>query len=93
MDTRKSRAPDVSDQHCRDTAATAKDDVHRHRDVVPKSEVVQHVDGAEKDDIGYPYDERDCSGFEEERRMRGGEVGRPCHDCHEEELADGDEEA
>ena len=93
MNTREPRAPDVSNEHCRDAPAAAKYDMYRHGDVVTKGEVVKHVDGAEKDDVGDPYDQRDCSGFEEERRVRGGEVGRPCHDCHEEELADGDEEA
>ena len=66
--------------------------MYRHRNVVSKSEVVKHVDSAEKDDVGHPYDQRYCSWFEKKRWMRSGKVRWPCQDRNKEELAEGDEE-
>lgn len=42
--------------------------MHRHRDVVAESEVIQHVDGEEHDNIWKPSSQRDGAVFEEEGR-------------------------
>ncbi len=66
--------------------------MYRHRDVVAKSEVVQHVDSEEHRDVWKPSNQRDSSIFDEERRAGGGEVNRPSEESRDNELDEGDEE-
>lgn len=52
--------------------------MNRNRYIVAEREVVQHVDDEEQCDAREPSYHGNSSGFEEEGRMGGREVGGPC---------------
>ncbi len=65
----------------------------RHGNIVAKSEIVQHVDSEEHQDIRKPSNQGDSSFFDKEWRMGGGEVRWPCEESRYNELDESDEEA
>lgn len=67
--------------------------MYRDGDIVAESEVVQHVDGEEHQDVGKPSNQRNSSIFDEKGRAGGREVRGPCEESRDDELDEGDEEA
>ena len=49
-------APSVADQHRHHATTASEDDMNGHRDVAAEGVVVQHVDGEEHGDVGYPFE-------------------------------------
>lgn len=60
-------------------------------DVVAESEIVEHVDGEEKEDIRYPASHRHGRGFQEPWGVRRGNVSWQREEEGDEELDKGDE--
>lgn len=67
--------------------------MNRNRYIVAEREVVQHVDDEEQCDAREPSYHGNSSGFEEEGRMGGREVGGPCEQGRYGKLNKGNEEA
>ena len=61
-----------------------------YRDIVTKSVVVKNIDSEKEDDIRQPCYQRYRTRLQEERRVRGGELGWPGEQSGDEELAEGD---
>lgn len=67
--------------------------MYRYGDVVAESEVIQHVDCEEHQDVRKPSNQRNSPVFDEKGRAVGGEVRWPCEEGRDDELDEGDEEA
>lgn len=67
--------------------------MYRDRDVVTKGEVIQHVHSKEHEDIRKPSNQWNASRFEEEGRMRSGEMGGPSEGHRGKKLNKGYEES
>ena len=80
-------------QHGTHAPSAAKDDVHRHGDMISKSIVIQRVHSEEEGYVGKPSDYWYCSRLEKERWMIGGKVLWPIEQRCYKELHEGDKDA